>query len=163
MDPALVILLWIVAAAMVGVGLAGAVVPVLPGVPLVFGGLWLAAWIDGYARVGVVTLVVLAVLTVLAILVDFVASALGAQRVGASRQAIWGSVLGSLIGLFFGLPGIILGPFVGAVIGELSARGGLAQAANVGVATWLGLLFGTIAKLAASLAMIGIFLLAFFV
>ena len=163
MDPVVLVLLWLTVVALVAIGLAGAVLPALPGVPLVFAGLWLGAWIDDYTRVGVPTLVVLGVLVVLAVLVDFVASALGAQRVGASRQAIWGSVLGSMVGLFFGLPGIILGPFIGAVVGELSARSGVSQAANVGLATWLGLLFGTIAKLALSLAMLGIFLFAYFV
>lgn len=163
MDPVVLVLLWLAVVALVAIGLAGAVLPALPGVPLVFAGLWLGAWIDDYSRVGVPTLVVLGVLVVLAVLVDFVASALGAQRVGASRQAIWGSVLGSMVGLFFGLPGIILGPFIGAVVGELSARSGVSQAANVGLATWLGLLFGTIAKLALSLAMLGIFLFAYFV
>lgn len=163
MDPVVLILLWLAVVALVAIGLAGAVLPALPGVPLVFAGLWLGAWIDDYSRVGVSTLVVLGVLVVIAVLIDFLASALGAQRVGASRQAIWGSVLGSMVGLFFGLPGIILGPFVGAVVGELSARSGVSQAANVGLATWLGLLFGTIAKLALSLAMLGIFLFAYFV
>lgn len=163
MDPVVLVLLWLAVVALVAIGLAGAVLPALPGVPLVFAGLWLGAWIDDYARVGVPTLVVLGVLVVIAVLIDFLASALGAQRVGASRQAIWGSVLGSMVGLFFGLPGIILGPFIGAVVGELSARSGVSQAANVGLATWLGLLFGTIAKLALSLAMLGIFLFAYFV
>jgi uncharacterized protein len=160
MDPVVVILLWLAVVALVAVGLAGAILPALPGVPLVFVGLWLGAWIDGYARVGTGTLIVLGVLTALALLIDFVASALGAKRVGASPQAVWGAVLGSLIGLFFGLPGIVLGPFAGAVAGELSARRSLQQATQVGVATWLGLLFGAITKLAVSLAMVGIFVFA---
>lgn len=163
MDPMMLVLLWIAVFALVGVGLAGVVVPALPGVPMIFIGLWLAAWIDGYARVGVVTLAVLGAIVVLAIVTDLVASALGARRVGASPQAIWGSALGSVVGLFFGLPGLVLGPFVGAVLGELSARRSLEQAANVGIATWMGLLLGTIAKLALSLAMIGIFVFAYFV
>lgn len=163
MDPMVLVLLWLAVIALVGVGLAGVVVPALPGVPMIFIGLWLAAWIDDYTRVGTVTLTALGVIVVLAIAIDFVASALGAKRVGASPQAIWGSLLGSLVGLFFGLPGIVLGPFVGAVLGELSARRGLGQATNVGIATWMGLLFGTLAKLALSLAMLGIFIFAYFV
>lgn len=154
-------LLWLAVAVVVGVGLAGTVIPALPGVPLIFAGLWLAAWIDGYARVGAVTLTVLGVLTVLAVVIDFVASALGARRVGASPRAITGAVLGSLVGMFFGLPGIVLGPFVGAVVGELAARRSFNQATNVGIATWLGLLFGTLAKLALSLTMLGIFVFAY--
>jgi uncharacterized protein len=160
MDPAVTILLWLAVVALVGIGIAGAILPALPGVPLVFVGLWLGAWIDGYARVGTGTLIVLGVLTVLTLLIDFIASALGAKRVGASPQAVWGAVLGSMVGLFFGLPGIVLGPFVGAVAGELSARSSLHQATQVGVATWMGLLFGTITKLVVSLVMIGIFVFA---
>lgn len=146
---------------MVG-GLVGAVVPALPGVPLVFAGLWLAAWIDGYARVSGLTVGILGALTVLALALDLLASVLGAKRVGASRQAIAGAALGALVGIFFGLPGIVLGPFVGAVAGELVARGSLARAADVGVATWMGLLFGTLAKLALSLTMLGVFAFAYF-
>ncbi len=163
MDLLTLILLWVLVVTLVGVGLSGAVVPALPGVPLVFAGLWLGAWIDGYTRVSALTLGVLAALVVLSIIIDFLAAAVGAQRVGASRQAIWGAVLGSLVGLFFGLPGIVLGPFVGAVLGELSARRSLNHATHVGIATWMGLLFGTIAKLALSLAMIGIFVFAYLI
>lgn len=156
------VLLWLLVAALVLVGLAGAVLPALPGVPLVFAGLWLAAWIDGYAKVGGWTLGVLGVLTLLAMAVDFIATALGAKKVGASRQAIIGAALGTLVGIFFGLPGLLLGPFVGAVAGEMAVRGRVGQAMNVGVATWMGLLFGTLAKLALSLAMVGIFIAAYF-
>jgi uncharacterized protein YqgC (DUF456 family) len=163
MDPIILILLWLAVLALVAIGLAGAVIPALPGMPLLFAGLWLGAWIDGYARVGTTTLIVLGVIVALAMTIDFIASALGAKKVGASPQAIWGSVIGSIVGMFFGLPGIILGPFVGAVLGELSARKNMSQAANVGFATWMGLLFGTLAKLALSLVMLGIFAFAYFV
>ncbi len=162
MDPVVMVLLWLAVVGLILVGMAGTVLPALPGVPLVFAGLWLGAWIDDYARVSVTTLIVLGVLTGLALLIDFVASALGAKRVGASPQAIWGAVIGSIAGLFFGLPGIILGPFVGAVVGELAAQRNLDRATKVGIATWMGLLFGTIVKLAMSLTMIGIFVFAYF-
>jgi hypothetical protein len=161
MDPTTV-LLWLLVAALVLVGLAGAVLPALPGVPLVFAGLWLGAWIDDYARVGGWTVAVLGALTALALIVDFVASVLGAKRVGASRQAIAGAAVGAVVGIFFGLPGLLLGPFIGAVLGELAAQRGVDQATRVGVATWLGLLFGTLAKLALSIAMVGVFAFAYF-
>lgn len=156
-------LMWSGALMLVVVGCAGVILPVLPGVPLVFVGLWWAAWIDDYERVGKWSLVVLGTLTVLAVVTDFLASALGAKRVGASPQAIWGAVVGSLIGIFFGLPGLLLGPFIGAVAGEMMARGGFDQAARVGVATWLGLLLGTLLKLAITLTMLGVFALAWFI
>ncbi|QHS11411.1 DUF456 family protein [Sinimarinibacterium sp. NLF-5-8] len=153
--------LWLGGIVLVLVGLAGTVLPALPGVPLVLIGLWLVAWIDGYVHVGAWTLGVLTLMTLLAMTVDWVASALGAQRVGASPQALWGAVVGSIVGLFFGLPGILLGPFIGAVAGELSARRGVHQATRVGVATWVGLLLGSLTKLVLALMMIGIFAFAY--
>ena len=157
------VLLWVLAVALILVGLVGAVLPAIPGVPLVFAGLWLAAWIDDYARVSGMTLTVLGVLMVLALAMDVTATALGAKRVGASRQAIAGAALGTVAGLFFGPVGLLLGPFIGAVVGEAVARGGdLDHLARVGVGTWLGLLFGTLLKLALSLAMVGIFVFAYF-
>ena len=155
-------LLWLAVAALVLVGLAGAVLPAIPGVPLVFAGLWLGAWIDDYEKVSAWTVGVLGVLTLVAMAVDLIATALGAKRVGASRQAIAGSVIGTFLGLSFGLVGLLLGPFIGAVAGELIARGRVGQAMDVGVATWMGLLFGTLAKLALSLAMVGVFVGAYF-
>lgn len=161
MDPVVALLLWLGVAALIGVGLAGTVLPALPGTPLVFAGLWLAAWIDDYSRVGVYTLALLALLTVLSVGVDFAATALGAKRVGASPKAISGALLGTVVGLFFGLPGLLLGPFVGAVAGELAAQRRFDQATRVGIATWMGLLFGTIAKLALALTMLGVFVAAY--
>ncbi len=143
------------------VGMAGAVVPVLPGVPLVFGGMLLAAWADHFQHIGAFTLIVLGVLAGLALVVDFVAGILGARRVGASPRALWGASLGTIVGLFFGLPGLLIGPFLGALAGELSSGRELDQATRVGIGTWIGLLFGTLAKLALCFTMLGVFALAF--
>ena len=156
------ILLWALAALLVIAGLAGTLLPALPGVPFVFGGLLIAAWIGDFQRIGWPTLTILALLTALAIGVDLLASLLGAKRVGASKLALLGAAIGSVVGLFFGLVGIFIFPFVGAVIGELIARKDMGQAARVGVATWLGLLFGALAKLALALTMIGVFVIAYF-
>jgi uncharacterized protein YqgC (DUF456 family) len=145
------------------VGVAGSVLPALPGVPMVFAGLWLAAWVGGYERVGVLTLVLLGLLTALSFAIDLVATALGAKRVGATRLAVVGAALGTFGGLFLGLPGLLLGPFVGAVAGELLSHGKMQQATRAGFATWMGLLFGTLAKLALVFTMLGVFALAYFV
>jgi uncharacterized protein len=152
---------FILSALLIVVGIVGTVVPILPGVPLVFGGMWLAAWADGYRHVGIWTLVALGVLSAFALLIDFFASLVGARRVGASGRAIWGASLGMLVGIFFGLPGLLLGPFVGALIGELSAGRDMRQAARVGVGTWIGLLFGTLAKIALCFTMLGVFAIAY--
>jgi uncharacterized protein YqgC (DUF456 family) len=145
------------AAVLILVGLAGTLLPGLPGVPLVFAGMWLAAWVGGYAEIGAWTLVVLGVLATLAVALDFVAGLLGARRVAASKGALWGAAIGTVVGLFFGLPGLLLGPFLGAVVGELRAGSGVTRSTRVGVATWIGLLFGTLAKIALSFTMLGIF------
>jgi hypothetical protein len=141
-------------------GAAGTVLPMLPGVPLVFLGLLTAAWSDGFDRVGAPTLVVLGLLTALSFAVDATASALGARRVGASWQALAGAAAGSIVGLFFGLPGLLLGPFVGAFAGEWLARRDLRQAGRAGFGTWLGLVVAAAGKIALVFAMVGIFALA---
>ena len=158
-DPAL---LWIAATLLVALGMAGVVVPGLPGIPLVFVGLLLGAWIDDFDYVGRTTLLVIGVLALCGAGVEIVASALGAKRVGAHRRAIVGAALGAIVGVFFALPGIVLGPFVGAVLGEFSVRGSLAHAGRVGVATWIGMLLGGAAKIAIVLSMIVVFALARF-
>jgi uncharacterized protein YqgC (DUF456 family) len=156
------ILLWTLAGILVLVGLAGTILPALPGVPFVFGGLLVAAWLGDFQRIGWPTLTILALLTALAILVDLLASVMGAKKVGASRLALLGAAIGSVAGLFFGLVGIFIFPFIGAIIGEFIARRELGQAAKAGLATWLGLLFGALAKLGLALTMLGIFVIAYF-
>jgi uncharacterized protein len=156
-----VYLLWALAGILVLVGLAGTILPMLPGVPFVFGGLLVAAWIGDFQRIGWPTITILAILTALAIVVDFVATMLGAKRAGASKLALVGAAIGSIVGIFFGLVGIFIFPFVGAVIGEYLQHQKLGNAGKVGVATWLGLLFGALAKLALALTMIGVFAIAY--
>ena len=154
-------LIWYLAAAiLILVGIAGTVLPALPGVPIVFAGMWLAAWVDDYALIGAGTVILLGALAALAVLLDFVAGILGARRVAATGKALWGAAIGTVVGLFFGLFGLLLGPFIGAVIGEASAGGSMHRSTHVGIATWIGLLFGTLAKIALSFTMLGIFIAA---
>jgi uncharacterized protein YqgC (DUF456 family) len=152
------ILWWILAALVVIAGLLGTVVPALPGIPLMFAGLVMAAWITDFEPVGWGTLGVLAVLTILSLIIDFMAAAFGAKGQGASPRAFWGATLGAIVGMFFGLPGIILGPFIGAVAAELAAGRGAQQAGRSGYGVWIGLVLGTAAKLAIAFLMLGIFL-----
>lgn len=154
------IALYALAIVLVVVGTLGTALPALPGAPMVFGGLLLGAWADGFASIGPPTLVLLGALAALTYAVDFLAGVLGARRVGASRQALVGAMLGGLVGLFFGLPGAIAGPFVGAVIGEYSVQRNLSEAGRVGLGTWLGMAVGLAAKLALVFSMLAIFLLA---
>jgi hypothetical protein len=157
------IALLVLAAVLVLIGIAGTIYPALPGPVLVFVGLFLAAWTNDYEYVSWFTLTVLGLLTVLTFIADFLATVLGVRRVGASGLAMWGAFIGAIAGIFFGLIGLLMGPFVGAVGGELIARGRIDQASRVGIATWLGLIFGTLAKLALIVAMLGVFLTAYFI
>ncbi len=134
--------------------------PALPGVPLVFAGMWLAAAVDDYALIGTGSLILLGILAGIAVLLDFVAGILGARRVAATGAAIWGATIGTFVGIFFGLAGLLLGPFIGALIGEVSAGSTVRRSTEVGVATWLGILFGTVAKIGLSFTMLGIFVAA---
>jgi hypothetical protein len=154
MDPTLA---WILAIALIAIGVVGVVLPAVPGVIAVFGGMLLAAWIDGFTRIGVPTLVILGVLTALVFAADILGGLIGARRVGASRQALAGAALGALAALPLGLAGLVLGPFIGAAIGEFMAQRRLGAAARVGFATWLGLAVGALAKVALVFAMLGVF------
>jgi hypothetical protein len=154
--------LWILAALLVAGGLAGSVLPALPGVPLVFAGLLLGAWADDFQRVSWLTLTLLGLLTLASFAIDFLATALGARRVGATKLAVVGAMLGTLGGLFLGLPGLVIGPFAGAVAGEMLSHGKVEQATRAGFATWMGLVFGTLTKLALVFTMLGIFAAAYF-
>ncbi|MDO1528409.1 DUF456 family protein [Fulvimonas sp. R45] len=150
------IALYLLAAALVAGGLIGTMLPALPGLPMIFGGIWLAAAVDGYRHLGLWWLLLLGALAALGIVVDFVAASLGAKRVGASKAAIWGASLGTLVGMFFGLAGLVLGPFVGALLGEFGSSGSVLRSTHVGISTWLGLLFGALLKLVLSLLMVGL-------
>ena len=154
-------LLLLLGGLLVLVGLAGTILPALPGTPLVFVGLLVAAWAEGFEKVGWIILTILALLTLLSFAIEIMATSMGAKRVGASWKAMLGAGIGTIVGLFFGIPGLLLGPFVGAVLGEYIALRDWGQAGKVGFGTWLGLLFGTAAKIALSFAMVGIFVAAY--
>jgi uncharacterized protein YqgC (DUF456 family) len=151
------VLLYAVATSLIVAGLAGAIVPTLPGIPLIFGGIWLIAGLDGYHHVGLWWLVGIAGVGAVGLALDFLAGAFGAKRVGASKQAVWGALAGTIIGLLFGLPGMLLGPFFGALIGELATGNSVLRSTHVGVGAWVGLIFGTIIKLVSSLMMVVLF------
>ena len=149
----------VLAALLVIAGVVFTVLPPLPGVVLVLAGLALAAWSENFEHVGVAALLIMVILTGLSYVVDVVASALGAKRTGASPQAIWGAALGALFGLFFGLPGILLGPFIGAMAVQYLHDRDMMQAGRVGVGAWIGMAVGAALKLALAFLMIGMYAL----
>ncbi|MEF8699657.1 MAG: DUF456 domain-containing protein [Candidatus Accumulibacter sp. UW26] len=153
-------LLWVLSAALIVLGVAGTVLPALPGTALVLAGIILGAWIDDFVHVSVGTLVVITVLAALAWVLDYVAGLLGARRAGASTQALVGAAIGTVAGLFMGLVGVLFMPLIGAAIGEYLAQRDERRALKVGVATWLGMMIGLIAKVVIAFMMIGIFVAA---
>ena len=155
-------LYYALAVVLILVGIAGVILPALPGLPLVFAGMLLAAWAGDFQQIGWVTLVVLGLLTALSFAADIFSTAIGAQRVGASRKALWGTVIGTFAGLFFMPIGLFAGPFVGALVGELWHGRELGQAAKVGLGTWLGIVLGVALKLGLAVAMVGVFAIAWF-
>jgi uncharacterized protein YqgC (DUF456 family) len=154
---------YLVAGALILIGLLGTVLPVLPGLPVMFAGMLLAAWADDFQRIGVWTLVLLGFLLAISIAVDVLSSILGAKRVGASNKALFGAGLGGFVGLFFGIPGLLAGPFVGAAIGEMAHGREWREASKVGFGTWVGLALGAALKLALAFSMLAIFGLALWV
>lgn len=151
---------WLLSAALIVAGLAGTVLPALPGTALVLGGIVLGAWIDDFTRVGAWAIGAVVVLAVLAWVLDYVSALLGAKRAGASRQALIGAAVGTVAGLFMGLVGVLFMPLVGAAAGEYLAQRDEQRAVKVGVATWLGLLAGLLAKVVLACMMVGVFIAA---
>jgi uncharacterized protein YqgC (DUF456 family) len=151
---------WVLSVLLIVVGIAGTVLPALPGPAFVLAGVLLAAWIEGFTRVGVVTVAMVSVLAVMAWILDYAAAMLGAKRAGASRQALAGAAIGTVAGLFFGFLGVLVFPLVGAAVGEFLARRDHQHAIKVGLATWLGILAGLAAKVVVVFMMVGIFLVA---
>jgi uncharacterized protein len=149
--------LYVIAAALIVAGLIAAIVPALPGIPLIFAGIWLIAGLDHYHHLGLWWLLGIALIGTIGLTLDLLAGALGAKRAGASPRAVSGALVGTIVGLFFGLPGLLLGPFMGAVLGELTAGYSILRSTHVGVGTWIGLIFGTIVKMVSSMTMVALF------
>lgn len=127
-------------------GLVGCIVPGLPGTPLAYIGLWLA---QATARVDFSwqMLLVWGVVTVVVSVLDYVVPAWGTKRYGGSKYGVWGSTVGVVVGLFFGAAGVILGPLVGAITGEILSGKDFSNALKAGWGSFIGLLFGTVLKL----------------
>ena len=147
----------VLAAILVLIGLAGLVLPLLPGAPIIFLGLLLDTWADDFEHAGLGTMGVVGLLALLTYAVDVAASTFGARRFGASTRAAIGAGLGALVGIFFGLPGILFGPFVGAVVGQLTVRLDLNSAGRAGAGATMGLIAGAAFKFALALSMLGFY------
>ena len=161
MTPELTQILYIISAGLILIGLLGTVLPVLPGIPLAFMGMLLAAWAGGFEKISILTIVVLGLLTAASVAVDFFASLIGAKRAGASKLAMLGGALGGLIGfLVLNIVGLIIGPFIGVVAVEMFRGKSAREAGKIGLGTWIGMAVGVALKVGLAFAMLGIFLFA---
>ncbi|HEY4092914.1 MAG TPA: DUF456 domain-containing protein [Luteibacter sp.] len=147
--------LYLLSAVLIVGGVAGAILPVLPGIPMIFGGIWLAAAVDAYQHLGWGWLIAIGIIGAVGVALDFISASLGAKKIGATPRALWGAGVGTTVGMFFGIPGLIIGPFAGAVVGELSSGKSILRSAHVGVSTWVGMLVGMLAKVVISFLMLG--------
>lgn len=128
-------------------GIAGSVLPVIPGPPLAWLGLLLLN-LSKFAGFTTLFLVVMAAVMVLITVLDFIIPAWGTKKFGGSKAGATGSVAGLIVGLFFGLPGIVFGPFVGAFVGEyLTNSGRFKEALKSATGSFMGFLIGTGLKL----------------
>lgn len=151
---------WLGVITLMLIGLVGLIFPLLPGATFLFAGMWLAAWLEDYQRISVTTVVVLGVFMLLSFAIDWLAGVLGAKKVGASRAAIIGAFVGSLLGILAGFWGLIVFPFFGAMLGEWLTHRDHFRATHVGFATALATAMGMAAKIALGFTMLGIFTLA---
>ena len=156
MDALITYGLYGVAFLLILVGVAGTIVPALPGIPMIFAGAWLIGYMEDYQYFGWGTLIALGVLTVISLIIDWVSQTMGAQKAGATKLGLSGAFLGTIIGIPVGLVGIFLFPVLGAFIGEMIGHRDMRKAGKVSWATWIGMIAGIAAKLAIAFIMIGI-------
>lgn len=141
------------------VGLAGTVLPFLPSIPIVYAGFLIHGLGSGWRHYGAGTMIVFGLVTILVLLVDNLAGAIGARKYGASPLGVLGSIIGSILGLiFFSLPGLILGNFIGALGGELLRGRSWNEATRSGWGALVGFMAGTLFKIMVALIMIGSFI-----
>lgn len=139
------------------VALIGNVIPGIPGTPLALIAAVAHRLYFGQASINNTVLIVLILLAGLSLLFDFLGTALGARKFGATWRGVAGAVFGGLIGLFFSLPGIILGPFVGATLFEMIGDKEFKKAAKAGAGALIGLALGVFGKSAVCVVMIVLF------
>ncbi len=153
---------FLLAAPVIAIGMAGTILPVLPGTVMIFAGFIIYGLIAGFEGMGWYFFIGQAALIALSYLVDFIATALGVKMYGGSKAAIWGAVVGSLLIFVIGPIGLLIGPLIGAILGELLMGEELRQSMRAGFGSFLGLIGGSLAKLVISCFMVGWFLFAVF-
>ena len=158
MPTELLVAVYVLVGLLMVLGLAGAVLPVLPGPPLILLAALLYAFATDWMPVGMARLAILAVLAALASVAGHLGTVMGAKRAGGSRWAVIGALVGGVVGIFFAPLGLIVGPLAGAIVGELFRTGELRESIRTGVGAALGVLAGTVLQFALALVMVALFL-----
>ncbi|MBP6561973.1 MAG: DUF456 family protein [Neisseriaceae bacterium] len=141
---------------LLAIGLMGTIHPAIPGLPIMFAGAWALAYQSDYLIIGAASLWTIGIITVIGMGMDFVASLIGAKATGASKKALWGAFIGGVVGIFFGIIGMVFGPLIGAATGEFIDKQSLLIAGKVGLGTFIGFIVGVMAKIGCGLAILAI-------
>jgi uncharacterized protein YqgC (DUF456 family) len=155
------VLLLILGLGIIVAGLVSLALPVVPGVAIIYLGILTVAWADDFTRIGPVMLFVMLALTFVAMIADNVAGVFGARRGGASAWGVFGAGAGALVGIPFGLPGVILGPAIGALAFEYMKNPDIRRAGKAGLGGLLGFVLGVVAKAIFGVMLVGLALLAY--
>lgn len=139
------------------VGLAGCILPMLPGTPLVFAGIYIYAWITGFTIVSRNLIIIFLILTVFSVVIEYISSSVGSKKFGASKLGFIGAFIGAVIGVFFIPWGLIVGPLAGALAGELIVGKKIKEAFRSGTGAVIGFFGGTLLKTVISFGMIAFF------
>ena len=139
------------------VGLAGCILPILPGTPFVFAGIYIYAWLTGFTIISRNLIIIFLILTVVSVVIEYISSSIGSKKFGASKLGFIGAFVGAIIGVFFVPWGLVIGPLAGALIGELIVGKKIKEAFRAGGGAVLGFFGGTFLKIVAAFVMIALF------
>lgn len=142
------------------VGCLGSILPAVPSTPLVLGAAVVHKLYFQADSAGWIVMMLLVLITGVALLMDYLATVLGAKQFGATKKGMTGAIVGGIVGLFFNLPGILLGPFIGAVVFEMVGGRQWKPACRAGIGATLGLLAGAVGKLVCCLSMMTLFIIS---
>lgn len=153
------IVILIIALVLMAAGLCGIFVPMLPDVPLVFGGVLFYAIFNRFQQIGWKALLIWGIITAVVFVLDYLVQAMGAKKWGASKLGILGAIVGLVLGISLGgIIGIIIGPIMGVIFFELLGDRNLKEAFRAGVGTFFGFVLGVLLKIIVGVVMVGWFL-----
>jgi uncharacterized protein YqgC (DUF456 family) len=136
-------------------GVAGTLIPFLPGIPIMFLAILLYSFLDGWVNFSPFFVAIVGIFTLITFFIDYLGSYWGIKKLGASKAGIWGGIIGSIVGIFsMGPLGLLIGPVIGVVVGELLAGKDFIQAFKVSLGNFVGLLGSALLQLIIALAIL---------